>query len=182
MTIASTERQSTAAAPSGAAPPPPGAVAPSGFRRWFRTALPTIVLMLPAAAALSLLFFYPLARIAITSVTEPEPGLGNYIDMFTDGYTVAILLRTVWVSFVVAVVTIILAFPVAYAMTICKPLTRAILFTIVLIPFWTSGTAKNFVFLALFQRNGVIDGFLSQFGIDYPLVGTAEGVTIAMAQ
>lgn len=158
------------------------APATSGFRRWFRAALPTILLMAPAAAALSLLFFYPLIQIAVISFTEPEPGLGNYIKMFTDGYTVAILLRTLWVSFTVALVTIVLAFPIAYAMTICKPLTRAILFTIVLIPFWTSGTAKNFVFLALFQRNGVIDGFLSQFGIHFPLIGTAAGVTIAMTQ
>jgi putative spermidine/putrescine transport system permease protein len=102
--------------------------------------------------------------------------------MFTDGYTVAILLRTVWVAFVVAVVTTVLAFPFAYAMTICSPLTRAILFTIVLIPFWTSATAKNFVFLALFQRDGVIDSFLQPFGINYPLIGTAFGVTIAMSQ
>ncbi|WP_344710359.1 ABC transporter permease, partial [Microbacterium terregens] len=152
------------------------------FRTWFSNALPTILLMLPAAVALSMLFFYPLIRIIEISLTQPEPGLGNYIDMFTDGYTVTILLRTVWVSFIVALVTVTLAFPLAYAMTICKPLTRAILFTIVLIPFWTNATAKNFVFLALFQRDGVIDDFLQQFGINYPLIGTPFGVTIAMSQ
>lgn len=150
-------------------------------KRW-RAFLPIAALMLPAAIALTLLFFWPLVQIAQLSVTEPEVGFGNYVDMFTDGYTVSILLRTVWVSFVVAIVTTILAFPLAYAMTICSPLMRAILFTIVLIPFWTNATAKNFVFLALFQREGVIDSFLQQFGIHYPLVGTAFGVTIAMSQ
>lgn len=147
-----------------------------------RTMIPTAVLMLPAAVALGLLFFYPLIKLAVISVTEPEVGFGNYIHMFTDGYTVAILLRTVVVSFVVALVTTALAFPFAYAMTICGPLTRAILFTIVLIPFWTNSTAKNFVFLALFQREGVIDTFMQNFGIHYPLIGTAFGVTVAMAQ
>lgn len=147
-----------------------------------RSRLPTILLLLPALAALGLLFFYPLVQIGIASVTDPEPGLGNYVDLFTDGYTVGIVLRTLLVALIVAVVTIILAFPFAYAMTICKPLTRAVLFTIVLIPFWTNATAKNFVFLALFQRDGVIDTFLSWFGIHYPLVGTAAGVTIAMTQ
>lgn len=152
------------------------------LRNRFRSFLPIALLMLPAAVALGILFFYPLVKIVQTSLTEPEPGFGNYTKMFSDGYTVAILLRTVWVSFIVAVVTMVLAFPFAYAMTICKPLTRAILFTVVLIPFWTNATAKNFVFLALFQRNGVIDSFLSQFGIHYPLIGTRFGVTIAMSQ
>lgn len=147
-----------------------------------RPLLPIALLMLPAAVALGILFFYPLVRIVQISLTEPEPGFGNYIKMFTDGYTVEILLRTVWVSFVVAVATMVLAFPFAYAMTISRPLTRAVLFTIVLIPFWTNATAKNFVFLALFQRNGVIDSFLSQIGIHYPLIGTRFGVTIAMSQ
>lgn len=147
-----------------------------------RSKLPTILLLLPGIAALGLLFFYPLVQIGIASVTDPEPGLGNYVNLFTDGYTVGIVLRTLLVALIVAVVTIILAFPFAYAMTICKPLTRAVLFTIVLIPFWTNATAKNFVFLALFQRDGVIDTFLSWFGIHYPLVGTAAGVTIAMTQ
>lgn len=172
-------RRSTAAATP---PPAPGRARGRTGSGWLRRATPTILLMLPAAAALSMLFFYPLYKIIEISFTQPEPGFGNYIDMFTDGYTVTILLRTLWVSATVAVATMILAFPVAYAMTICKPVTRAILFTIVLIPFWTNATAKNFVFLALFQRGGVIDDFLQRFGIDYPLIGTPFGVTIAMSQ
>lgn len=154
--------------------------APRGRAR--RDLLPVAALMLPAAVALGLLFFYPLVKILHISLTQPEVGFDNYVKLFQDGYTVEILLRTLLVSFVVAVMTMVMAFPFAYAMTICKPVTRAILFTIVLIPFWTNATAKNFVFLALFQRNGVLDSFLSQFGIHYPLVGTAFGVTIAMAQ
>lgn len=159
-----------------------GAVVVEPRGRRMRSILPIVPLMLPAAVALGLLFFYPLIKILQISLTQPEAGFDNYVKLFKDGYTVEILLRTLLVSFVVAVVTMVLAFPFAYAMTICKPLTRAILFTIVLIPFWTNATAKNFVFLALFQRNGVVDSFLSQFGINYPLVGTASGVTIAMSQ
>ena len=148
----------------------------------WRAVLATGVLMIPAAVALGLLFFYPLVEIVRLSVTEPEVGFGNYVELFADGYTVNIVLRTLWTALVVAVVTIALAFPFAYAMTICKPVTRAVLFTIVLIPFWTSAVGKNFVFLALFQRNGVIDTFLSGLGIHFPLIGTTLGVTIAMSQ
>jgi putative spermidine/putrescine transport system permease protein len=164
----------------------PGGLEPArrrgGAGTSWRSVLATGVLMIPAAVALGLLFFYPLLEIIRLSVTEPEVGFGNYVELFADGYTVNIVLRTLWTAFVVAVVTIALAFPFAYAMTICKPMTRAVLFTIVLIPFWTSAVGKNFVFLALFQRNGVIDTFLSGFGIHFPLIGTTLGVTIAMSQ
>lgn len=159
-------------------PDPAGTRSPSAWR----SVLGTFLLMLPAIVALGLLFFYPLTQIARISVTEPDVGFGNYIALFTDGYTVNIVLRTLWTAFVVAVVTIALAFPFAYAMTVCKPAMRAVLFTIVLIPFWTSAVGKNFVFLALFQRNGVISTFFSWFGLDVTLVGTTLGVTIAMSQ
>lgn len=168
-------------ASAGRVPDPVGVAGPPSRRAW-RSALGTGLLLLPAAVALGLLFFYPLTQIARLSVTEPEVGFGNYADLFTDGYTVNIVLRTLWTAFIVAVSTIALAFPFAYAMTICKPMTRAVLFTIVLIPFWTSAVGKNFVFLALFQRNGVIHTFFSWFGLDVPLVGTTLGVTIAMSQ
>jgi putative spermidine/putrescine transport system permease protein len=181
MTTELSREQAAITGPGDGAAPASSSSAPHRRRRW-RASLPTVVLMLPAAVALTLLFFWPLVQIAYLSVTQPEVGFDNYVKKFTDGYTVTILLRTVWVSFIVAVVTTALAFPFAYAMTICSPLTRAILFTIVLIPFWTNSTAKNFVFLALFQRDGVIDSFLQTFGIHYPLIGTAFGVTIAMSQ
>lgn len=169
-------------APDAASPPRPDPVGVRGRSGSWRSVLGTFLLMLPAIVALGILFFYPLTQIARISVTEPEVGLGNYVNLFTDGYTVNIVLRTLWTAFVVAVVTIALAFPFAYAMTVCKPATRAVLFTIVLIPFWTSAVGKNFVFLALFQRNGVISTFFSWFGLDVTLVGTTLGVTIAMSQ
>ena len=126
-------------------------------RRRLRSILPVVPLMLPAAIALGLLFFYPLVKILQISLTQPEVGFGNYIRMFSDGYTVEILLRTLWVSFIVAVVTMVLAFPFAYAMTICKPVTRAILFTIVLIPFWTSYIIRTYAWIGILQSNGFLD-------------------------
>lgn len=142
----------------------------------------TLGLLLPAVVAFALLFVYPMVRIVFLSFTEPEVGWGNYLQLFTDGYTVRIVVRTLWVALVVALIDIVLAFPFAYAMTICRPTTRAVLFTIVLIPFWTNSTAKNYAWLILYQLEGPIDRGLSTIGIDYPLVGTTAGVVVAMAQ
>lgn len=141
-----------------------------------------LLLLLPAIAGFVFLFLYPMTGVVIESVTLPEVGLDNYASMFTDGYTLNILVRTFYVALIVAVVAVILAFPYAYFMTICGPRWTALLMTIALIPFWSNATAKNFGLLVLFQRDGLVDQFTSFFGIDYPLVNTTPGIVIAMVQ
>lgn len=155
---------------------------PTRRRRSLSAPLGTVLLLLPAVAAFGFLFVYPMIGVAAESVTLPEPGIGNYVSMFTDGYTMRILIRTFWVAFVVAVFAIVLAFPYAYLMTISGARWAAVLMTVALIPFWSNATAKNFGLLVLFQRDGLIDRFLSFFGIHYPLIGTTPGVMIAMIQ
>ncbi|SHL31735.1 putative spermidine/putrescine transport system permease protein [Pseudonocardia thermophila] len=143
----------------------------------------TALLLAPAVIASLALFVYPLARIVVVSVTEPTIGLHNYAELFTDGYTLRVLTRTLLVALGVAVLDLLMAFPYAYAMTVCSPRVRAVLFTIVLIPFWTSALAKNFAWMILFQRGGLVDEFLkATLGIDYPLLGTTPAVLIAMSQ
>jgi putative spermidine/putrescine transport system permease protein len=156
---------------------------PRAAEREARSRTATLLLLLPAVVASLLLFVYPLTRIVVVSVTEPAIGLGNYLELFTDGYTLRVLIRTLWVALAVAVLDLLMAFPFAYAMTVCGPRTRAVLFTIVLIPFWTSALAKNFGWMILFQRGGLVDRFLqATLGIDHPLLGTTPAVLIAMSQ
>jgi putative spermidine/putrescine transport system permease protein len=140
------------------------------------------VLLIPAVVAFCLLFLYPLGRIVFVSLTEPSAGIGNYTDFLGDGYTLRVVLRTVWVALIVTVVDLVLAFPFAYAMTVTRPVMRAVLFTIVLIPFWTSAIAKNFAWLILLQRGGPLDRVLSGLGVGHPLLGTTPAVVIAMSQ
>lgn len=141
-----------------------------------------LVLLLPALVAFLLLFVYPLARVIHVSLTDPSTGFSNYADLLSDGYTVRVIVRTLWVAALVALFDLLLAFPLAYAMTISGKTMRAVLFTIVLVPFWTSAIAKNFAWLILFQRDGLVDRLLSLVGIHHPLLGTLPGVLIAMTQ
>lgn len=141
-----------------------------------------LLLLVPAVVGFCFLFVYPMVGIVRDSVTLPQAGLDNYHEMFTDGYTLRILVRTLLVALTVAVVDVALAFPYAYMMTICSPRWNALLMTIVLIPFWSNATAKNFGLMVLFQHDGLIQRFTSLFGVDHALIGTTTGVVIAMAQ
>ncbi|MET7399125.1 ABC transporter permease subunit [Dactylosporangium sp. NPDC005572] len=141
------------------------------------------LLLLPSLVALVLLFVLPLLSVVEDSFTEPTTGLGNYASLFTDGYTLRVLGRTLLVALVVSVVGAVLAYPYAYAMTLVGPTMRALLVTIVLVPFWTSMLARNFAWLVLMQDGGVIQGLLRPFGLgDVTLLGTTLAVGISMTQ
>jgi putative spermidine/putrescine transport system permease protein len=137
----------------------------------------------PALIALVVLFVAPLASLVVDSFTDPETGLGNYASLFTDGYTLRVLGRTLFIALIVAVAGVLMAYPYAYAMTLVGPTMRAVLVTVVLVPFWTSMLARNFAWLVLLQDGGVVQKILTPFGLgDVRLLGTPLAVGISMTQ
>ncbi|MFI7449112.1 ABC transporter permease [Nonomuraea sp. NPDC049714] len=167
------------ASPPTAAPAPPAGRHPAARRR--RAA--ALLLLLPALVALVLFFVLPLLDIIIGSFTDPEPGLGNYLSLFTDGYTLRVLGRTLLVALIVTLVGLLLGYPYAYMMTLAGPTTRAVMVTVVLVPFWTSMMARNFAWMVLIQDGGVVQGILGLVGLSgVTLLGTATGVALSMTQ
>ncbi|MGN9910249.1 ABC transporter permease subunit [Phytohabitans sp. LJ34] len=141
------------------------------------------LLLLPSLVALAVFFVLPLANVVVDSVTEPDIGLGNYASLFTDGYTLRVLGRTLLVALVVSAVGVVLAYPYAYAMTLVGPTMRAVLVTVVLVPFWTSMLARNFAWMVLMQDDGMVQRMLSPFGLgDVTLLGSTTAVAISMTQ
>jgi putative spermidine/putrescine transport system permease protein len=140
------------------------------------------LLLLPTLVALAVLFVLPVANVVVDSVTEPEVGLGNYTSLFTDGYTLRVLGRTLLVALVVSVAGLLLAYPYAYAMTLVGSTMRAVLVTIVLIPFWTSMMARNFAWMVLMQDGGMVQRALRPLGLDVTLLGSTSAVAISMTQ
>ncbi|MEV6594846.1 ABC transporter permease [Streptomyces acidicola] len=154
--------------------PAPGGGTRRRLTAWF---------LLPACATLLVFFFYPLATIIWRSFTEPAVGLGNYTALLSDGTSVTVVLRTLRTAALVALCTLLIAYPYAYGMTKAGPRARGLLTALVLLPFWTSLMARNFAWFLLFQRGGPVERLLSALGFhDVVLLGTVSGVTLAMVQ
>lgn len=139
-------------------------------------------LLIPTLAVIVVFFVYPIIMIIWKSFSEPEIGLGNYIKLIGDGVTVTVLIRTFVTAVLVSGVTLIFAYPYAYAMTRVSPRARRVMLLIVLVPFWTSLMARTFAWYVLEQEGGVIQLFFSLFGVDVVLLGTITGVGLAMVQ
>lgn len=98
---------------------------------------------------------------------------------------VQVLLRTIWISFVVTLICVLLALPVAHAMVAARPGMRRVLVALILFPLWTSLLVRTVVWIILLQGNGPINGTLEFLGIiDEPLdlIYTRLSLYIAMVQ
>ncbi len=141
------------------------------------------LLLIPALALVLVFFVYPVFALSARSFLEPEAGVGQYVQVFTNETTITILLRTLFVAVLVTAVTLVLSYPYAYLMSISGRGMRSLLLFLVLLPFWSSLMARTFAWIVLLQPTGIVAGALRFIGLgSVPLLGSQVGVTIAMTQ
>jgi putative spermidine/putrescine transport system permease protein len=105
--------------------------------------------------------------------TPPEQAI--FIDVFA---------RTFWISLVVTVICLALAYPVAYVLATAPERVANLLMILVLLPFWTAVLVRTTAWMVLLQREGIINGVLRRAGlIDEPLalIHNRVGVYVAMS-
>jgi putative spermidine/putrescine transport system permease protein len=73
--------------------------------------------------------------------------------------------RTLWVSGLITLLCLVLAYPVAYLMSVLPARTANLLIILVLLPFWTSLLVRTTAWIALLQQEGVINDLLVFAGI-----------------
>lgn len=97
--------------------------------------------------------------------------LDNYRQIFADPIVHKIMLRSFGVAAMVTLVTVILAFPVAYFISfMVRPERKPLWLFLITIPFWTSYLIRVFLWKVILGYNGVINSSLTGLGIiDEPL-------------
>ena len=94
----------------------------------------------------------------------------NYITAWTKPIYQVVMLRSLWISIVVTVVTVLLAFPVAYFLSFHVTRRKALWLFLITIPFWTSYLLRVFLWKVILGYNGVLNSALKSLGIiDQPL-------------
>jgi spermidine/putrescine transport system permease protein len=97
--------------------------------------------------------------------------LKNYAEAWRDPIYSELMWRSVYISGVVTIVTVVLAFPVAYYISFyVAPDRKALWLFLVTIPFWTSYLVRVFLWQVILGFNGVMNSALLGLGvIDAPL-------------
>jgi len=138
---------------------------------------------LPALVLLVLFFVIPVLILLSRSVTEPVFGFGNYAALLGSSTYLKIFFNTFVVSALVTVVSLVIGFPVAWALAIMPARLASIVFAILLLSMWTNLLARTYAWMVLLQRTGVVNKTLMGLGIidqPLPLVNNLTGVTIGM--
>ncbi|MEE9447360.1 MAG: ABC transporter permease [Arenicellales bacterium] len=68
--------------------------------------------------------------------------------------------RTMWLASLITALTVLLGYPIAFLLATLKTRTSNLLMILVLLPFWTSLLVRTSAWIALLQKEGVINDFL----------------------
>lgn len=132
-----------------------------------------LMLVSPTLLYAVLLLAAPLAMVVIYSLSLEEGGFGldNYATAWGDRINQLLILRSLTVAFSVTLVTVLLAYPVAYFVSFyVRPERKSLWLFLITIPFWTSYLIRVFLWKVILGFNGVINSGLMSIGlIDEPL-------------
>ena len=137
-----------------------------------RRRLGLYLLLTPPLLWLGLLIILPHVQLLILSLKEKlgprvyNYGLGNYIEFFGESIYWLTLMRTLFMSLVATVLTLLIAFPVAYYIAkMLRGRTKNFLFVLALLPFWVSELVRTLGWIIILRETGVISASLLALGI-----------------
>lgn len=139
--------------------------------------------LLPGLVLLVLAYFVPLAQVLWISVTDPQPGLGNYALLATSAPIARVLGTTARICAYSTLAALLGGYAVAYALTQARPTVQRLMLACVLLPLWVSVLARSFAWMALLRREGVLNTWLTGSGLvsqPLPLMWNEFGVAVGM--
>jgi spermidine/putrescine transport system permease protein len=130
------------------------------------------LLLAPALLWLLTLIILPHADLAVLSFRERvapreyAPSLAQYRTFFGEPLYWHVFVRTALLSAIATLVTLLLAFPIAWIIAkLARGRTSALLFVVCLIPFWVSETVRTLGWMILLRESGVLPAILVHLGI-----------------
>jgi len=141
-------------------------------------------LALPLLLFLAGFFFLPVARLLALSFDSPAGTFGHYLRILSVPAYLTSLGTTFQIALMVTVISVVIAYPVAYLMATVPPRVARLLAVCVLLPFWTSALVRTTAWIILLQRNGALNALLTGSGLtDQPVafVYNMSGVLIGMS-
>ncbi len=164
-----------------------GARSDAAFRigepRGFLLLLPTLVLFaFTYVGPMAVLFLYGFYAYE-GGVIRPALTLEHYGQFFTDGVTLRITLATFELGALVTAAALVLGVPMALLMRRASPRLRLLLLGIIVSPLLTSVIVRNFAWLLILGRQGLLNQLLQAAGwIEAPLrlVYNRTGVVIGV--
>lgn len=140
---------------------------------------------IPALLFLAVFFLLPVGEILLNSfkVDDTHWGMTQYARLAAESSYAKVIGTTFVISLAVAVISVLLAYPLACLLSQIPAKRRSRWLIWLLIPFWTSYLVKTFAWMLLLSRTGVIGVLAKAFGadeFDMSIIPSMSGVLIGM--
>src|ERR1041384_2478424 len=124
---------------------------------------------------LGVFFLLPLILVLGLSLGTNAPDLAPPVELggsfasfkllFTDDLYLAAWLGSLRIAATSTLVTLLLGYPMAYAIARARPSLRPLLLMAVILPFWTSFLIRVYAWMGLLASNGILNQFLRSTGL-----------------
>ena len=114
-------------------------------------------LIAPAVLLMLVFYIYPLIQVLWISVTDPVPGLGNYMELIDRSLIHRIWITTIRVCLITTIITVVCGYIVAYTMAQVGERQRTWMMFCVLLTFWLSVLIRAFAWVMLLRTQGLIN-------------------------
>lgn len=142
--------------------------APAPRRR--RPEVDTLLLVGPPLLFIVLLFLVPLAQVVWGSFFAPDFTLAHYARIGNSPVYAKVFWRTVQVAIQTTALCVVVGYVGALYLARVGPRARQLLLLCVVVPFFLSMLIRNYIWMALLQRTGLINHYLLAWGwIEQPL-------------
>jgi putative spermidine/putrescine transport system permease protein len=141
------------------------------------------LLTLPAVAIVLGFCVVPVLPILIMSVSDPKPGISNYLLLGSSDALVRIIGTTAAMSVATTVITVGLAYVIAFAMVHVSRREVKWMFFFILLAFWLSILVRTFAWIIILRREGPINQLLMLLGVvqqPVQMVRNTFGVALGM--
>ena len=138
-------------------------------------------LVVPALAWTAAFFAVPLVIMAAYSLWKrvgskvvTDSSLDNYARFFDKSFLYESLINSIEVSLIVTVISVLLAYPLAWILAERVPVRwQRLALILAILPFWTSYVGRSYSWLLVLSEGGILSNWLLDLGI------TAEPVSFA---
>ncbi|ASA24720.1 ABC transporter permease [Paenibacillus donghaensis] len=152
---------------------------------------PYWILLAPGLLIFLLVFVLPLGRLLVLSFYKTDPSgameaaavLDQYTRFFTDPFYLQMLWRSVYIGVAVSLICLVLGYCLAYGVSRSQSKHRFMLLMLIALPLLTSAVIRNFGWIIILGRKGILNQTLQGIGIiqePLDLLYTPTGVIIAL--
>ena len=142
----------------------------------------------PLSAFFVLFFLAPLLLLIVISFyATPDLtsfGLDQYAKIAGDGFTLPVLLDTLWLGVQTTLLCLLLGYALAWSYVRSPAALQKVLMLIIILPLLTSVVVRTFAWVVILGRQGIVNSVLAEFGwIESPLklLYTLGGLIVALA-